>query len=92
MQVLKDLKRYFHVNARGGQAPALRYARPPPFTVGRGPVPRRALGTRARIPYVGQDRLNLPVREQVLPNYSLFKVCKTLMSIVYVDRQVRKVL
>ena len=27
---------------RGGQAPALRFARPPPFTVGRGPVPRRA--------------------------------------------------
>ena len=24
MQVLKDLKRFFHVNARGGQAPALR--------------------------------------------------------------------
>ena len=42
MQDLKDLKRYFHVNARGGQAPARRYARPPPFTVGRGPVPRRA--------------------------------------------------
>ena len=26
----------------GGQAPALRYARPSPFTVGRGPVPRHA--------------------------------------------------
>ena len=24
MQDLKDLKRFFHVNARGGQAPALR--------------------------------------------------------------------
>ena len=42
MQDLKDLKRYFHVNDRGGQAPALRFARPSPFTVGRGPVPRRA--------------------------------------------------
>ena len=31
MQDLKDLKRCFHVNDRGGQAPALRYARPPPF-------------------------------------------------------------
>ena len=31
MQDLKDLKRCFHVNARGGQAPALRYARPSPF-------------------------------------------------------------
>ena len=29
-------------NTRGGQAPALRFARPPSFTVGRGPVPRRA--------------------------------------------------
>ena len=27
---------------RGGQAPALRLVRPPAFTVGRGPVPRRA--------------------------------------------------
>ena len=42
MQDLKDLKRFFHVNDRGGQAPALRYARPSPFTVGRGPVPRHA--------------------------------------------------
>ena len=31
MQDLKDLKRFFHVNDRGGQAPALRYARPSPF-------------------------------------------------------------
>ena len=29
-------------NTRGGQAPALRYAMPSPFTVVRGPVPRRA--------------------------------------------------
>ena len=29
MQVLKDLKRFFHVNARGGQAPALRLGRRP---------------------------------------------------------------
>ena len=28
-------------------------------------------GTRTRIPSVGQDHLILPVREQVLPNYSL---------------------
>ena len=42
MQDLKDLKRCFHVNDRGGQAPALRLSRPSPFTVGRGPVPRRA--------------------------------------------------
>ena len=34
-------------NDRGGQAPALRYARPSLFTVGRGPVPRHAsIGTR----------------------------------------------
>ena len=83
--------------ARGGQAPALRCARPSPFPVGRGPVPRRAsVGERAwlacvfragrvlagdrpprygrcglaRIPSVGQECLILPVREQVLPNYS----------------------
>ena len=31
MQDLKDLKRRFYVNDRGGQAPALRYAVPPPF-------------------------------------------------------------
>ena len=31
MQVLTDLKRFFHVNDRGGQAPALRYARRSPF-------------------------------------------------------------
>ena len=37
-----DLKRFFYMNDRGGQAPALRFARPPPFIVGRGPVPRRA--------------------------------------------------
>ena len=30
MQDLKDLKRGFHGNARGGQAPALRFARPSP--------------------------------------------------------------
>ena len=42
MQDLKDLKRCFYGCARGGQAPALRYARPPLFTVGRGPVPRHA--------------------------------------------------
>ena len=42
MQDLKDLKRFFHAGNRGGQAPALRFARPSPFTVGRGPVPRRA--------------------------------------------------
>ena len=29
-------------NDRGGQAPALRLSRPPPLTVGRGPVPRHA--------------------------------------------------
>ena len=33
---------FSYANDRGGQAPALRYARPSPFTVGRGPVPRRA--------------------------------------------------
>ena len=32
------------------------------------------------------------VREQVLPNYSLFKVRRTLMSIVPAACQVRKVL
>ena len=32
-----------HASDRGGQAPALRYARPSPFTVGRGPVPRHAI-------------------------------------------------
>ena len=37
-----ELQSLGHANARGGQAPALRFARPPPFTVGRGPVPRRA--------------------------------------------------
>ena len=51
MQDLKDLKRCFHGCDRGGtrsparmagEAPALRYARPSPFTVGRGPVPRHA--------------------------------------------------
>ena len=43
MQDLKDLKRCFsYANDRGGQAPARRYARPSPFTVGRGPVPRHA--------------------------------------------------
>ena len=31
------------------------------------------------------------VREQALPNYSLLKVCKTLMSIVYAAHQVLKV-
>ena len=31
-----------HSNVRGGLSPALRYARPPPVTVGRGPVPRHA--------------------------------------------------
>ena len=31
-----------HSNAGGGQAPALRFAMPSSFTVGRGPVPRRA--------------------------------------------------
>ena len=62
------------------------------FTVGRGPVPRHASGPRALIPSVGQDRLILPVREQVLPDYSLFKVCKTLMSIARAGRRVLKVL
>ena len=42
MQVLKDLKRFFHGCNRGGQAPALRFSRPSPLTVGRGPVPRHA--------------------------------------------------
>ena len=37
-----ELRSLGHVNDRGGQAPALRYARPSPFTVGRGPVPRHA--------------------------------------------------
>ena len=31
MQDLKDLKRFFDACARGGQAPALRFARPSPF-------------------------------------------------------------
>ena len=31
MQDLKDLKRFFHANDRGGQAPALRLSRPAPF-------------------------------------------------------------
>ena len=44
IKVLKDLKRENRDregsptnNDRGGQAPALRVSRPPPFTVGRGP-------------------------------------------------------
>ena len=50
MQDLKDLKRFFHVNDRGGQAPALRYARPSRFTVGRGPVLRHAsVGEKALV-------------------------------------------
>ena len=63
MQDLKDLKRFFHVNDRGGQAPALRYARPSRFTVGRGPVPRRAsigtgngFGRRAVFAQIGRSR------------------------------------
>ena len=42
MQVLKDLDAPRNDGDCGGQAPALRVSRPPPFTVGRGPVPRHA--------------------------------------------------
>ena len=37
-----ELRSLGHANARGGQTPARRFARPSPLTVGRGPVPRRA--------------------------------------------------
>ena len=33
---------FSYANARGGLSPALRFARPSPFTVVRGPVPRHA--------------------------------------------------
>ena len=45
-----------HVNDRGGQAPALRYAKPSPFTVGRGPVPRHATRLKQDL----QDYHDLP--------------------------------
>ena len=45
-----DKKRFS--NDRGGQAPALRVSRPPPFTVGRGPVPRHC----PRNPTIAGDR------------------------------------
>ena len=48
-------------------------------------------GTRALITSVGQDRLILPIRERVLPSYSLLKVRRTLMSIARAGRQVLKV-
>ncbi len=37
-----ELQSLEHANDRGGQAPALRYPKRLPFTVGRGPVPRHA--------------------------------------------------
>ena len=80
------------------------------FTVGRGPVPRRAsvedtalagvrfsrgscdrggqahaLRARERFASLGA------VREQAIPNYSLLKVRRTLMSIVHAACQVLKV-
>ena len=81
-----------------------------PFTVGRGPVPRRAsigtgngFGRRAFFAQVERSRGTGPratgqegfsscaVRDQVLPNYRLFKVRRTLMSIAHAARQVLKV-
>ena len=62
------------------------------FTVGRGPVPRRAIGPACAPPLCRARAPALAVREQALPNYSLFKVCKTLMSIARAGCQVRKVL
>ena len=62
------------------------------LTVGEGLSFARPSGTRALITSVGQDRLILPIRERVLPSYSLLKVRRTLMSIARAGRQVRKVL
>ena len=48
-------------------------------------------GTRVLIPSVGQDRLILPVCDQVLPNYGPLKVRRTLMSIARADAILLKV-
>ena len=80
------------------------------FTVGRGPVPRRAsVGKTAlvgvRFPRGSGDRggqapalrakerffLRCAVRERAIPNYSLLKVRRTLMSIAHAACQVLKV-
>ena len=42
MQDLKDLKRFFHVNDRGGQAPALRLSRPSPSHRSQSPNPAKS--------------------------------------------------
>ena len=42
MQVLKDLKRFFLMRAIAGDRPPRYGKKSVPFTVGRGPVPRRA--------------------------------------------------
>ncbi len=58
-------------NDRGGQAPALRLPRPPPLTVGRGPVPRHRSAHQTSSPLLCSSRAPAldPFRERVLPNY-----------------------
>ena len=72
MQDLKDLKRFFHVTDRGGnplacacgmRGPRATVKKSVPFSVGRGPVPRRAsictgngLGLRAVFARVERSR------------------------------------
>ena len=93
MQDLKALKRCFHVNARGGQALAMpRSERETVFVGVR--FSRRSNARGGQAPALRAKRgFSSPraVREQVLPNYSRLKVCKTLMSIVYAAHQVLKV-
>ena len=81
---------------RGGQAPALRFARPSPFTVGRGPVPRRAsvretgFGWRAFFAQIERSRGTGP--HATGPEGVLLKVRRTLMSIARADAIPFKVL
>ena len=53
----------------GGQAPALRLSRPPPFIVARGTVPRHRSGTRPPLLCRARAPALDPFGERALPNY-----------------------
>ena len=74
MQDLKNLKRFFRVNARGGQAPALRWMRQLPLTrSGSGDPELRSLGhvrerSRGTGPRATDNLANLANRDNPAPH------------------------
>ena len=90
------------LNARGGQAPALRCmrlfyyrrARACPSPVFRSSLAgvSRAECSRGTGPRATVDEACAPVRDQAIPNYGLLKVRRTLMSIARADAVFLKVL